>query len=160
MKASQRSLTLVESSGRHCHRWVVLAGELDFTQLARKGERKIAKSPSARRTLVESGTAIAAYREDNGSYFPFSWQRAGESEPMGTGAASAAMAATSLGNLYPRYVEEARIFRCPSVEDQPSFVLNRPLEYRGANPLTFLTPPEGSNWTLTSNMPVSMPPRS
>ena len=50
---------------------------------------------------------MAAYREDNGGYFPFSWQRAGEAEPMGDGAANAAMAATSLGNLYPRYVQDA-----------------------------------------------------
>jgi hypothetical protein len=100
---------------------------------------------------------MAAYREDNGGYFPFSWQRAGEPEPAGDGAANAAMAATSLGDLYPRYVSNPRIFRCPGAEDQPSFVLNLPLEYRvaGRAAASFGTHPQGSNWTLTSNLPVS-----
>ncbi|MGD1002611.1 MAG: hypothetical protein ABSA67_18120 [Candidatus Brocadiia bacterium] len=116
-----------------------------------------ARKANCAENLSQIGKGMAAYREDNGGYFPFSWQRAGEPEPAGDGAANAAMAATSLGDLYPRYVSNPRIFRCPGAEDQPSFVLNLPLEYRvaGRAAASFGTHPQGSNWTLTSNLPVS-----
>jgi prepilin-type processing-associated H-X9-DG protein len=116
--------------------------------------------------LKDIGKAVAAYREDNGGYFPFSWQRSGEAEPEGTGAANAAMAGTSLGNLYPRYLQKANLFRCPSTEDDPSFMLNLPAESRGAVQVktqggrqieTFVgTLPQSSNWTLVSNQPVGV----
>jgi len=153
MKDYQRSLTLVEVL-------VIVFGVffglvLIFEYWINRPHEEGRKAECKYR-LSQIGEAMAAYREDNGGYFPFSWQRAGEPEPEGNGAANAAMAATSLGNLYPRYVTTARVFRCPSTEDSPSFVLNLPLEYRGANPTMFPTPPGGSNWTLTSGIPVSV----
>jgi prepilin-type processing-associated H-X9-DG protein len=116
-----------------------------------------ARRSNCRANLKDIGKAVATYREDNDGYFPFSWQRAGEPEPAGNGAANAAMAATSLGNLYPHYVQDGKWFRCPSTEDTPSFVLNLPLPYRVAGQAgTFVGAlPHGSNWTLTSNLPVS-----
>ena len=69
---------------------------------------------------------------------------------------------TSLGCLYPQYINTPRIFRCPSTEDQPSFVVNTPYgitttvssgNYVQAIPLFLWSQ---RNWTLTSNLPVSI----
>lgn len=148
MKASQRSLTIVEVL-------VIIFGVLFVLLLLFLyggiiSPRAEARKDKCKENLIQIGRATAAYREDNGGYFPFSWQRAGEAEPLVTGAANAAMAATSLGNLYPRYVKDAKLFHCPSTEDQPSFVLNLPWKYRnvgqGAGFAGAL--PQGSNLTL------------
>jgi prepilin-type processing-associated H-X9-DG protein len=161
MKMFQRALTRVEV--------IVIIGSVLFLLCmvlpaltpAHEAKRKI----DCRSNLMKLGQAMAAYREDNGGFFPFSWQRAGEAEPEGTGAANAAMTGTSLGNLYPRYLQVSNLFRCPSTEDQPSFVLNLPVENRaafrietrgGVQVQTFVGPlPQGSNWSLLSSLQVS-----
>jgi prepilin-type processing-associated H-X9-DG protein len=150
MIASRRALTRVELAVVILIVGFLLLIFLIFSGLpwhARRGE--IARTTQCKANLKDVGKAMAAYREDNGGYFPFSWQRAGEPEPEGTGAANAMMAATSLGDLYPRYVQKATLFRCPSTEGWPRFVLNLPSEHRGSNAIALRTLPEGSNWTLT-----------
>jgi hypothetical protein len=77
---------------------------------------------------------------------------------------------TSLGCLYPQYINTPRIFKCPSTEDQPSFVVNTPWGPGGAL-INNYNPVVGAyvngysnypywwslrNWTLTSNLPVSI----
>jgi prepilin-type processing-associated H-X9-DG protein len=156
VKASQFALTRVEALVllgifALIGLWWWLVSEIDLGR-----SREEARKANCKENLSQIGKAMAAYREDNGDYFPFSWQRAGEAEPVGDGAGNAAMTAPSLGDLYPRFVTSPRLFRCPSTEDQPSFVLNLPLEYRSPNPLAFYAPPEGINWTLTSNLPISI----
>jgi len=153
MKASQRSLTRVDILVIVL---IVLFVLLLFFWISFTPVHEEARKVNCRKNLYQIGKALAAYREDNGGYFPFSWQRAGEPEPVGDGSANAAMAATSLGNLYPRYVITTRIFKCPSAADEPSFVLNLPLAYRGAGQAAGLAGalPHGSNWTLTGDFPL------
>ena len=134
---------------------IIVAPMFFLPWLARSREH--ARLSRCRENLQEVSKAMAAYREDNGGYFPFSWQRAGELEPEGNGAANGAMAATSLGNLHRRYIQDSMLFRCPSTEDMPWFVPNLPAEFRTTNraignpyPL-----PAASNWTLTGNLPLN-----
>jgi len=69
---------------------------------------------------------------------------------------------TSLGCLYPQYISTPRVFRCPSSEDQPSFVVNTPLGVTAtvsAGVLTTYAPAylwSNRNWTLISNVNVSV----
>jgi len=82
---------------------------------------------------------------------------------------------TSLGNLYPGYINTSRLFRCPSTEDDPSFVVNTPFGVAG----TYITPGTSTvngetiyvqggmvclpmytwsqrNYTLKSDLPVTL----
>jgi hypothetical protein len=61
---------------------------------------------------------------------------------------------TSLGCLYPQYISVAKLFKCPSVEDQPSFVVNTPFGVTSTTNWPYLW--STRNWTLTSNLPVSL----
>ena len=67
----------------------------------------------------------------------------------------------SLGCLYPLYLNTPRVFRCPSTEDQPSFVVNTPQSLAvttSTTPWTYAPAYLYSlrNWTLISNQPVGI----
>jgi prepilin-type N-terminal cleavage/methylation domain-containing protein len=69
---------------------------------------------------------------------------------------------TSLGCLYPQYINTPRVFRCPSSEDQPSFVVNTPQGVTsttaGGAGTTIWSPAytwSNRNWTLVSNQNVN-----
>jgi prepilin-type processing-associated H-X9-DG protein len=71
------------------------------------------------------GKAIYAYTQSNGEYFPFAWQKAAAATLKApVPAADAFPAMTSIGCLYPQYIDTAKSFRCPSVEDKPEFVVS------------------------------------
>jgi len=92
----------------------LLVGVL-LPMLAQPRER--AWNAHCRSNLCGISMALAAYHDDNNSYYPFSWGPAGSAPNAFNNAA-----ASSLGTLYPRYLQTARAFRCPSTENEPAFV--------------------------------------
>jgi len=155
----------------------ILAGML-LPALARAREE--ARKANCKENLAQVGKGIAAYTQNYGDSYPFAWGPAsgpGGPQPWLVGGVAqtyttltgqlltAAMCdpGTSLGCLYPQYISTPRIFKCPSTEDAPSFVVNTPFG------VTTVTLPGGSyqqnqplflwsqrNWTLTSNLGVSI----
>ncbi len=154
----------------------ILAGML-LPALARAREE--ARKANCKENCAQIGKAIVAYTQNYGDNFPFAWGPAsGPPSPevynqeawTTTQGATTLLATmcdpgTSLGCLYPAYLNTPRIFRCPSTEDQPSFVVNTPIgittwlpngvgsTYVQAQPLFLWSQ---RNWTLTSNLPVSI----
>ncbi len=94
----------------------ILAGFL-LPFLAR--QREEARRTGCTRNFQAIGKALSAYRNDNYGYFPFSWGLADSASKAFNNAA-----ASSLGLLYPKYLKTAELFRCPSTENEPAFVLN------------------------------------
>ena len=147
----------------------ILAGML-LPALARAREE--ARKANCKENLSQIGKAIVAYTQNYGEFFPFSWgQASGPGGPQnGTaflatlstapGNTTAAMCdpGTSLGNLYPQYISTPKVFKCPSVEDQPSFVVNTPFGITTNGNYPYAWPAflwSQRNFTLTSNLPVS-----
>ncbi len=134
-----------------------------------------ARKVSCEENLRQIGKAMAYYRPNYDEFFPFAWGPA--SGPVGpevpgaqawttapgatTLLATMCDPGTSLGCLYPLYINTPRVFRCPSTEDQPSFVVNMPFGVTTVNASGTLPQLEPlslwsqRNWTLTSNLPVS-----
>jgi len=158
----------------------ILAGML-LPALARAREE--ARKANCKENCGQVGKAIAAYTQNNGEFFPFAWGPASAGwssasgvssgpQPYGnwtgatlvgsTGSALMCDPGTSLGCLYPEYLNTPRIFRCPSAEDQPSFVVNTPygvsVNTTSVANVSIYTPAylwSNRNWTLVSNLPVS-----
>jgi len=152
----------------------ILAGML-LPALARAREE--ARKANCKENEAQVGKAIAAYTQNYGENYPFAWGPAsGPGGPQGANAQwttvgvpstlTTLMAVmcdpgTSLGCLYPQYISTPRVFRCPSTEDQPSFVVNTPYTVGLVNTSgTFWQPQplflwSQRNWTLTSSLPVS-----
>jgi prepilin-type N-terminal cleavage/methylation domain-containing protein/prepilin-type processing-associated H-X9-DG protein len=151
----------------------ILAGML-LPALARAREE--ARKANCKENCSQIGKAMVTYTQNYGEFFPFSWgQASGPSGPQtaagntyyqnsisGTPIATMCDPGTSLGCLYPQYIDTPRIFRCPSVEDQPSFVVNTPYGVTSTTVNTTAvvawTPAylwSNRNWTLTSNVNVS-----
>ncbi len=95
--------------------------------------REEARKAACKTNNSQIGKAVFAYTQNNYEYYPFSWQKAGDVEPTIDSRENSLMAMTSLANLYPIYLQTARIFRCPSVEAAPSFQLNAPDEVTDTN---------------------------
>jgi prepilin-type N-terminal cleavage/methylation domain-containing protein/prepilin-type processing-associated H-X9-DG protein len=160
----------------------ILAGML-LPALARAREE--ARKANCKENCSQIGKAIVAYTQNNGEFFPFAWGPAnGDTFSTATDSAANGSAGfppatplyglaaqqagnytacdpgTSLGNLYPLYLNTPRIFRCPSTEDSPSFVCNTPA---GITITTTSTPWVYApaymyslrNWTLQSNQSVA-----
>jgi prepilin-type N-terminal cleavage/methylation domain-containing protein/prepilin-type processing-associated H-X9-DG protein len=160
----------------------ILAGML-LPALARAREE--ARKANCKENCSQIGKAIVAYTQNYGEEFPFAWGPAsgptGPEAPVTPGTTPPSWTApwmlpvglttttptmcdpgTSLGCLYPLFLNTPRIFRCPSAEDQPSFVVNTPWgvytqitsgTYVQEYPLFLWSQ---RNWTLTSNLPVSV----
>ena len=153
----------------------ILAGML-LPALARAREE--ARKANCKENCSQIGKAIVAYSQNYGENYPFSWGPAsGPGGPqfgtaflmtLGTTpglftTATMCDPGTSLGCLYPQYIATPRVFRCPSSEDQPQFVVNTPFNivtvttsgntYVQCEPLFLWSQ---RNWTLTSNLPVSV----
>jgi prepilin-type N-terminal cleavage/methylation domain-containing protein/prepilin-type processing-associated H-X9-DG protein len=160
----------------------ILAGML-LPALARAREE--ARKANCKENCSQIGKAIVAYTQNYGEEFPFAWGPAsgpggpevagcfptagGQAWTTAPGAntllATMCDPGTSLGCLYPSYLNTPRIFRCPSSEDQPSFVVNTPVGCytwlpNGAGTTYVQVIPlylwSQRNWTLTSNLPVSI----
>jgi prepilin-type N-terminal cleavage/methylation domain-containing protein len=159
----------------------ILAGML-LPALAKA--REDARKANCKENSSQIGKAMDAYTQNYGEFFPFSWgQASGPSGPeamviggvaqtyyqsmLVTGATVTSIATmcdpgTSLGCLYPQYINTPRIFRCPSSEDQPSFVVNTPqgvtTTTAGGLGSTLWNPAymwSNRNWTLMSNVNVN-----
>jgi len=148
----------------------ILAGML-LPALARAREE--ARKANCKENCSQVGKAIVAYTQNYGEFFPFSWGEA--SGPGGPQSGTAFLATlstlpgatnigtmcdpgTSLGNLYPQYINTPKVFKCPSTEDQPSFVVNTPFGITTNNNYPYAWPAflwSQRNFTLTSNLPVS-----
>jgi len=166
----------------------ILAGML-LPALARAREE--ARKANCKENCSQIGKAIVAYTQNNGEFFPFAWGQAfGPSGPQTSTVANSVVPTnwtepygqftivgtkgpvpttatmcdpgTSLGCLYPQYISTPRVFRCPSTEDAPSFVVNTPYGITSINTSGTFWQPEPlflwsqRNWTLTSNLPVSV----
>ncbi len=149
----------------------ILAGML-LPALARAREE--ARKANCKENQAQVGKAIAAYTQNYGETYPFAWGPA--SGPGGPEAPNAQWTTvvgttllatmcdpgTSLACLYPEFINTPRVFRCPSTEDQPSFVVNTPYMVTLLNTSgTFWQPVplflwSQRNWTLTSSLPVSV----
>jgi prepilin-type N-terminal cleavage/methylation domain-containing protein/prepilin-type processing-associated H-X9-DG protein len=111
----------------------ILAGML-LPALARAREE--ARRANCKENCSQVGKAIYAYTQTNNEFFPFSWMAAYAASPTvaDTGTFTAVNclidAATSIGNLYPQYLGTAKSFKCPSTENDPSFVLNPTAQLR------------------------------
>jgi len=67
-----------------------------------------------------------------------------------TGSLDCCDAATSIGCLYPQYLSQPKVFKCPSTEDAPSFMMTAPY-YSGTTPSTSMMMPylySQRTWTL------------
>lgn len=94
--------------------------------------RETGRRAACMQNLQTIGKALAAYRNDNNGYFPFSWGPGGSAPEAFNNAA-----ASSLGLLYPKYLTDAKVFRCPSTENETAFTPDG----EGAN----------CTWTLTGS---------
>jgi len=152
----------------------ILAGML-LPALARAREE--ARKANCKENCSQIGKAIVAYTQNYGEEFPFAWGPASgpggpevyNAQPWTTVQGANTLLATmcdpgtSLGCLYPSYISTPRIFRCPSTEDTPSFVVNTPIGISTTAPNggTFVQQVplylwSQRNWTLLSNLPVSI----
>ena len=86
------------------------------------------------------GQAIAAYRENNSDYFPFSWGPADIPEPRRKDALA------SLGCFYPDYLIYPNVFRCPSAENAPHFEIHASESQMNTEPKQ-----EKANWVLVDS---------
>jgi prepilin-type N-terminal cleavage/methylation domain-containing protein len=139
----------------------ILAGML-LPALARAREE--ARKANCKENCSQIGKAIVAYTQNNGEFFPFTWGPAADPH---AGVAwntapncTACDPGTSLGCLYPQYLNTPRVFRCPSTEDQPSFVVNSPAGcYTTMSGSVVCYNPaylwSNRNWTLWSNLAVN-----
>jgi prepilin-type N-terminal cleavage/methylation domain-containing protein len=154
----------------------ILAGML-LPALARAREE--ARKANCKENCSQIGKAIVAYTQNNGEFFPFAWGPANGSTttilsnngaggwittPMTAswglitggvvlGNTTQCDPGTSLGCLYPQYLNQARVFKCPSVEDQPSFIVNTPYFPGTANLIGMIPAATGVNVATTSVWP-------
>jgi len=94
------------------------------------------KAP-CKENLSTIGRAMTAYTLDNGEYFPFSWGPADGRVDLPKDAM------TSIGTLYPDYLDSAKVFRCPTKRNKPRFVCN-PRKGKAGQ----VGQPPNRNWTL------------
>jgi prepilin-type N-terminal cleavage/methylation domain-containing protein/prepilin-type processing-associated H-X9-DG protein len=127
----------------------ILAGML-LPALARAREE--ARRANCKENCAQVGKAIYSYTQNNSEYFPYAlagaqnWPVVGSdfrytpatgvvdvvAYASGVPAYTVIDAATSVGGLYPQYLGTAKSFRCPSTENEPSFVVNIPLDSANA----------------------------
>jgi prepilin-type processing-associated H-X9-DG protein len=107
------------------------------------------RKANCKENLSQIGKAMVAYTQNNGDYFPFAWGPANGTCSRAPGGTDACDAATSLGCLYPQYINTPRFFRCTPTEDQPSFVVNTPQGVVSPVAQAYLW--SQRNWTLTGN---------
>jgi prepilin-type N-terminal cleavage/methylation domain-containing protein/prepilin-type processing-associated H-X9-DG protein len=139
----------------------ILAGML-LPALARAREE--ARKANCKENLSQIGKAIVAYTQNYNEFFPFIWGPAtsagspcvsGTSGTFTPGTLSTTACydvATSIGNLYPQFLPTAKSFKCPSTEDNPSFIQIAPY-LTGTTQATSLTHPylfSTRTWSLVS----------
>jgi prepilin-type processing-associated H-X9-DG protein len=113
--------------------------------------REEARRATCKDNLSQIGKAMVVYTQNNDEYFPFARGPANGTCSTAPGSTDVCDAGTSLGCLYPLYINTPRVFRCPSTDDQPSFVVNTPQGVVSADAQAYLW--KNRNWTLTDNQP-------
>jgi len=108
----------------------ILAGML-LPALARAREE--ARKANCKENCSQVGKAIVAYTQNFGEFFPFTWGPSNGSMATGTGQLTECDPGSCIGCLYPQYISTPRVFKCPSVEDNPSFVVNPPAQILTGN---------------------------
>jgi len=58
--------------------------------------------------------ACTTYQEPNGDFFPYFGDGSGQDNPM-----------MSLALLYPAYIDNVKVFRCPQTEDSPELTISK-----------------------------------
>jgi prepilin-type processing-associated H-X9-DG protein len=106
------------------------------------------RNANCKENISQIGKAMIVYSQNNAEFFPFAWGPANGACSTAPGSSDACDAATSLGCLYPEYINTPRVFWCPFTEDQPSFVVNTPQGVMSPAALASLR-----NWTLKGNKP-------
>ena len=111
---------------------IAILASLLLPALARAREE--ARKAACKTACGQVGKAIYAYTQNYEEYFPFSWG----AQPDGTTATCGRTldgtpaehynkdALTSLGSLYPNYLQTVKIFKCASVENEPQTRINIP----------------------------------
>ena len=99
---------------------IAILASLLLPALARAREE--ARKAACKTACGQVGKAIYAYTQNYEEYFPFAWGPAS----MANGGEQNKDALTSLGNLYPNYLQTVKIFKCASVENEPQTTINVP----------------------------------
>lgn len=99
---------------------IAILASLLLPALARAREE--ARKAACKTACGQVGKAIYAYTQNYEEYFPFAWGPAS----MANGGEQSKDALTSLGNLYPNYLQTVKIFKCASVENEPQTMINVP----------------------------------
>ena len=121
----------------------ILAGML-LPALARAREE--ARRASCSSNIGQIGTALITYAGNNNDYLPFIPYTWNESDS----AYRVSAPTDSLALIFPDYLEQVRIFRCPSTEDTPEINVTyrggAAGQMRGAREVTFGTQPRWSSY--------------
>ena len=99
---------------------IAILASLLLPALARAREE--ARKAACKTSCAQVGKAIYAYTQNYEEYYPFTWGPAS----MADAGEDNKDALTSLGNLYPNYLDTVRLFKCPSVENAPQTMINVP----------------------------------
>jgi len=89
----------------------ILAGML-LPALARAREE--ARRASCKSNLGQIGKALIAYQTNHFDYYPYV-----DHINVADGTERTALATDCLALIYPRFLTQVRVFRCPSTEDEP-----------------------------------------
>ena len=108
--------------------------------------REEARKAACKENLSQIGKAIYAYTQNNGEFFPFSWQQAAD-------VMYDKCTATSIANIYPQYLYTVKVFRCTSTENEPYCTESVPVDgvgdpYTATNNLYMYSL---RNWTLNDS---------
>jgi len=90
---------------------IAILAALLLPALARAREES--RKSVCKENCSQVGKAVAAYSLNNSERLPYASRIASSATPL----TNAAM--TSIGCLYPLYMPTAKVFRCPSTEDEP-----------------------------------------
>lgn len=116
--------------------------------------REESRQKACKENCSQIGKAFSDYTQSANENWPFAWGPANgacSKVPDGTNT-NMCDPGTSLACLYPSYVNTPNLFRCPSTEDQPSFVVNTPQGIVSISKQLYLW--SLRNWTLKSNQPL------
>ncbi len=105
---------------------ILILAALLLPALARAREES--RKSVCKENLSQLGKATWAYVLNNNARFPFAARPANERVGQTNGECDAM---TSIALLYPHYMGTAKVFRCPSTEDEPKFKVNSPWPFDG-----------------------------
>jgi len=133
---------------------VILLAFLLLPALLNNHER-VRHGVSCASNLGQIVKACTTYQEPNGDYFPAFMQGCIEGQSnrniprSGQGSDYTFQPMPSLAVLYPAYIDNVRVFNCPSTKDRPQIAIRY---YNGARHTCFgFKPDPGETGTITNN---------